>query len=29
LLIANGPHAFLSWLTHREGYRLIAIEDLS
>jgi hypothetical protein len=29
LLIARGPHAFLSWLTHREGYRLIALEDLS
>jgi hypothetical protein len=29
LLITNGPHAFLSWLTRREGYRLIAIEDLS
>jgi hypothetical protein len=29
LLIANGAHAFLSWLTRREGYRLIAIEDLS
>ena len=20
LLITNGPHAFLSWLTRREGY---------
>lgn len=27
LLIANGEHVYLSWLTHKEGYRLIALGD--
>ncbi len=29
LLVANGPHGFLSWLTRREGYRLIPLEDFT
>ena len=27
LLIANGERVYLSWLTHKEGYRLIALGD--
>jgi hypothetical protein len=27
LLVAHGDHAYLSWLTRIEGYRLIALED--
>ncbi len=29
LLVTNGTRAFLSWQTHREGYRLIALEEFS
>jgi hypothetical protein len=27
LLVANGGRVYLSWLTHKEGYRLIALGD--
>jgi hypothetical protein len=29
LLVTNGSRAFLSWQTHREGYRLISLEEFS
>jgi len=27
MLLAEGGRAYLSWLTHDEGYRLIALEE--
>ena len=27
LLVSNGSDVFLSWLTKREGYRLLALEE--
>jgi len=27
LLVSDGRHVFLSWLTHNEGYRMTALED--
>jgi hypothetical protein len=29
LLVSDGHHAYLSWLTRTEGYRLIRLEDVS
>jgi hypothetical protein len=29
LLVSDGQHAYLSWLTHNEGYRLVPLESAS
>ena len=28
LLVSNGAHAFLSWMTRAEGYRLLPLDDV-